>query len=152
MNCPSRTEEPEGTGFNQNPSALSADLTTRQDLNGRANSRVLRRIASSEIQDVVECVPDDDSPRKREASLREKEAATTEKGGHVGEMGTSSLAVSDENNGEGGSGNWLLRNFMRVRKFLITYAKFVGPGFMVCRLPNSECPLLIIRIDISGIH
>lgn len=61
MNCPSRTEEPEGTGFNQNPSSLAADLTTRQDLNGIANSRVLRRIASSEIQDVVECVPDDDA-------------------------------------------------------------------------------------------
>ena len=40
MNCPSRTDEPpEHDGKNQNPSALAADLTTRQDLNGIVNLR-----------------------------------------------------------------------------------------------------------------
>ncbi len=63
MNCPSRTEEPEGTGFNQNPNALAADLTTREDLNGIANARVLRRIASSEA---AETIPDDDVGRNKE--------------------------------------------------------------------------------------
>ncbi|CZR57022.1 probable manganese transport protein [Phialocephala subalpina] len=53
MNCPSRTEEPEGTGFNQNPSALSADLTTRNDLNGIANARELRRIPSTGVEGVA---------------------------------------------------------------------------------------------------
>ena len=43
MNCPSRTDEPIGDGYNQNPPALAASLTTRQDLNGIANSRLLRR-------------------------------------------------------------------------------------------------------------
>ncbi|CRK18126.1 hypothetical protein BN1708_012246 [Verticillium longisporum] len=44
MNRPSRTDEPyEGEGFNQNPSFLSADLTTNEDLNGAVNSRRLRR-------------------------------------------------------------------------------------------------------------
>ena len=59
MNCPSRTDEPEGTGFNQNPNALAADLTTRQDLDGRTNSRTLRRLASREVQNVVEDEPDE---------------------------------------------------------------------------------------------
>ena len=40
MNCPSRTDEPpESDGWNQNPSSLAADLTTRQDLNGIVNLR-----------------------------------------------------------------------------------------------------------------
>ena len=40
MNCPSRTDEPpEHDGRNQSPSALAADLTTRQDLNGIVNLR-----------------------------------------------------------------------------------------------------------------
>lgn len=40
MNCPSRTDEPlEYDGKNQSPSALAADLTTRQDLNGIVNLR-----------------------------------------------------------------------------------------------------------------
>ena len=40
MNCPSRTDEPpEFDGKNQSPSALAADLTTRQDLNGIVNLR-----------------------------------------------------------------------------------------------------------------
>ena len=40
MNCPSRTDEPpEHDGKNQSPSALAADLTTRQDLNGIVNLR-----------------------------------------------------------------------------------------------------------------
>lgn len=40
MNCPSRNEEPlEHEGWNQNPSALAADLTTREDLNGTVNRR-----------------------------------------------------------------------------------------------------------------
>ena len=40
MNCPSRTDEPpRDVGWNQNPPGLSADLTTRQDLNGMVNLR-----------------------------------------------------------------------------------------------------------------
>ncbi len=40
MNCPSRTDEPpEHDGKNQSPSALAADLTTREDLNGIVNLR-----------------------------------------------------------------------------------------------------------------
>ena len=40
MNCPSRNDETlEHDGWNQNPPALAADLTTRQDLNGIVNRR-----------------------------------------------------------------------------------------------------------------
>ena len=40
--CPSRTDEPEGSGYNQSPNHLAADLTTKQDLNGIANTREAR--------------------------------------------------------------------------------------------------------------
>ncbi|KAF6221431.1 hypothetical protein HO133_002287 [Letharia lupina] len=40
MNCPSRPDEPAAhDGWNQNPSKLAADVTTRQDLNGIVNLR-----------------------------------------------------------------------------------------------------------------
>ncbi|KAF1841570.1 Zip-domain-containing protein [Cucurbitaria berberidis CBS 394.84] len=44
MNCPSRTDEDLllNPGWNQSPPRFAADLTTRQDLNGIANSRELR--------------------------------------------------------------------------------------------------------------
>ncbi|KAI1922060.1 NRAMP-like transporter smf-3 [Ophidiomyces ophidiicola] len=43
MNCPSRTDNSlDNPGWNQNPPLLTADLTTRQDLNGIANSRERR--------------------------------------------------------------------------------------------------------------
>ena len=40
MNCPSRTDDDSSQpGWNQNPPAFAADLTTRQDFNGIVNSR-----------------------------------------------------------------------------------------------------------------
>jgi metal iron transporter len=158
MNCPSRTEEPEGTGFNQNPSSLSADLTTRQDLNGIANSRVLRRIPS-EIQDgvILNSVPPDDEKLKGE---REKggvakgtEVGESHVGSERGGISAGGSVVGDGGNG-GEGGSWLLRYFLKLRKFLITYAKFVGPGFMVSPLIFSTClhSLTFAITDLSGIH
>jgi len=40
MNYPSRTDDTGREGWNQNPPSLAADTTTRQDLNGLANSRL----------------------------------------------------------------------------------------------------------------
>lgn len=139
MNCPSRTEEPEGTGFNQNPSALSADLTTRNDLNGIANARELRRIPSAGIEGTIEPVPDDDITRKKGASDGTQEMASGMKDSkrHVCEesgMKASTLGVANEGNGSGASGNGRARlshYFERAKKAVVTYGKFVGPGFMV---------------------
>jgi len=48
MNCPSRTDEIEAhPDWNQNPYALSSDLTTRADLNGIVNLREQRETESS---------------------------------------------------------------------------------------------------------
>lgn len=122
MNCPSRTDEPpESDGYNQNPSSLSADLTTREDLNGKANSRFLRRLTSDEVHDSVDSTSDQDTPRKKETPPGGEKTVAIEEVGHGGGEG-------DESQGEG---SWALRAFMKVRRGLINYAKFVGPGFMV---------------------
>ncbi|TVY84866.1 Manganese transporter SMF1 [Lachnellula suecica] len=131
MNCPSRTEEPEGTGFNQNPSALAADLTTRQDLNGIANARLLRRASGSEIHTMEELDPGDNLARdKKSPSVREEGA---EAGTVVSRDGSGS--------GSGGLGGGSARGdhgqkrcknlsfdlFKRARKIAISVA-YIDPG------------------------
>lgn len=131
MNCPSRTEEPEGTGFNQNPSSLSADLTTRNDLNGIANARVLRRITSSDVKSVVEHDPDEIAARKKETAEM-AQVALTSVGSHVGQRPAMSGFGDEDTDGEpvgafSASKQWA----MRLRKVLMHFGKFVGPGFMI---------------------
>ena len=134
MNCPSRTDEPEGTGFNQSPNALAADLTTRQDLNGRANSRVLMRIASPESEDVIEDALGD--LREREAGVdvqgkgmlgRTLTRASLNSGGRLREP----LGVPEgDSRMESSCFRWkkCSRGVLEVVK---KFGKFIGPGFMV---------------------
>ena len=132
MNCPSRTDEPEGEGFNQNPNALAADLTTRQDLNGRANSRVLRRIASSEVRNAVEDEPGDSRERnggeKMGEGVVERRVARTGLS-HVGRP-TDSIDAPEENGMRGAISPWR-KHSMDVFNVVRKFGKFVGPGFMV---------------------
>lgn len=131
MNCPSRTEEPEGTGFNQNPSSLSADLTTRNDLNGIANTRVLRRISSSEIRTTEEQDYDPNLPPEKGLVVGEK-GAHGSRGGGSGGVGDGGMGPPREGVGNGSSSHHSIQTlFMRARKFCTTFSKFIGPGFMV---------------------
>ena len=125
MNCPSRTEEPEGTGYNQNPSSLAPDLTTRQDLNGIANTRVLRRIATGDIESVIDHVPEDDETVVKAKDLKDMRDS------HVG-SGMSKFEVVELSNAERREHNRTsIKWFMRLRKVMLTFGKFVGPGLMV---------------------
>lgn len=132
MNCPSRTEEPEGDGFNQNPSWLAADLTTRQDLNGIANARTLRS-SDSEVQTMEELEPGETSSRDKKiiGVKEEEEEGTVESHGGTG-SGSGGLGGGSGDRGQ--RFNNLSGLFMRARKFAMTFGKFIGPGFMVCLL------------------
>lgn len=141
MNCPSRTEEPEGDGFNQNPSALSADLTTREDLNGIANARELRRIASDEIKNEVDHVPDDDGQGAKGGEVVAAKGVDQQSNLMRSGPGMVALDVVDgdaagggrgDGNGIGADAPFPMKIFMKIRKGVTTYGKFVGPGFMVC--------------------
>ncbi len=147
MNCPSRTEEPEGNGFNQNPSALSADLTTREDLNGMANTRVLRRIASSEVECVVERVGDDNIDAEGKTKVPSKVVLPSKVNvRHVGNgSGMSSTfdileAGNEAREGSGGGKglNVSAQYFTKLGNVLMTFGKFVGPGFMVRTAANPQ--------------
>jgi len=138
MNCPSRTDEPEGTGMNQSPNTLAADLTTRADLNGMANSRMLRRQNSREIERMVEEESGDFEDGKHEYFVtgRILSSQTSESG-----LGNPTVVV-EGNHGNGGhrvagagagadvtpSSSLGLR---RLRDVVMKFGRFIGPGMMV---------------------
>lgn len=128
MNCPSPVHHPEGDGMNQNPNALAPALTTNEDLNGMANLKVLRRLAS--IEHVTEDEPFDqsDPPRSKTATVQEGQAGESQEG-------------IEAPSGPGGSHprKPVLRKLVDV---VVTFGKFVGPGFMVSSRsprPGNTC-------------
>lgn len=72
MNCPSRVDEVlDHDGWNQNPSSLSRDATTRADLNGIVNLRDRRDNKNIEPDDRGEVVADGDHNAEKFGRLRE---------------------------------------------------------------------------------
>jgi metal iron transporter len=132
MNCPSRTDNPDGReGWNQSPNKLSG--TTREDFNGIANTRILRRIEPSNPALVVsneDEVSDAQRPRKASATTTGIFGAvsTNSTADHVnsGTMGTQ--RPKDSRNCSFGISDFI----PKARKLLVTFSKFIGPGFMVC--------------------
>lgn len=98
MNCPSRTDEPlEHDGLNQNPSALSADLTKREDLNGKVNRRTNQDSSIEAEDDRIE-PPPNSSPE-----------SSTKSEPHTGQpLGDSNGNTSNQNENPqaSGSNNW----------------------------------------------
>jgi len=148
--CPSRTDEPyEGEGYNQSPDHLAADLTTNQDLNGIANAREVRNRDARTITGSSKS-PDEDihntppEPPTNEAVVGEK---SIDEGDFISRLdgaggdddrktatGVVELVASGSslrpNNG-GGGGSEKSSRVARLKEVLRTYAKFVGPGFMI---------------------
>lgn len=104
--------------MNQNPNPLSPALTTNEDLNGMANRKVLRRLTS--IEHITEDEPFDDSE-----TVRDKVAVVAE--GAVEESGVI------EPSGPGEGDHPRRSASRRLRETLVTFGKFVGPGFMVSK-------------------
>jgi metal iron transporter len=146
MNCPSRTDEPPvSDGYNQSPNALSNDLTTNADLNGISNSRQRSDDALSiqnggESSEGPDITNNHEPDRRHESSgddvvtagLDVKDQQLPEKGQVNLEPLVTRQSVSafgaGPDDGNGSSSKPLLR---RIRNGLLTFGKFVGPGFMV---------------------
>ena len=143
MNCPSRNDETlEHEDWNQNPPALAADTTTRQDMNGLANSRVIHIDGkASETQD--EDAPQDrgDNDNSKTLASRRWEKAAERFNDLVRscrKFGTTTTARAQAENMPGqsaqGSNATLpvykgpLRSTIQE---IIKFSKFVGPGFLV---------------------
>ncbi|PSK44169.1 Manganese transporter SMF2 [Elsinoe australis] len=136
MNKTSRTDEPwEGDGYNQSPNRLSGDLTTNSDLNGISNTRTRRdqdRIPyNSEKPDVGDTIstnePDDRHDNAMlqhlagsNLSRRPSKATTAQLASDTASRNASSGHV----NGNGGP-------FAQTLKTVVTFGRFIGPGFLV---------------------
>ncbi len=135
MNCPSRTDEPlESDGWNQNPPGLAADLTTREDMNGRVNKRTQRDsdspICEDQAIDTKDRVVDPHAPRiDKSEDLKGKSNADVNEA-PLATLGTTpSSHFVEPNSSTSGTGflGWL--HFLGT--VLTKFSKFIGPGFLV---------------------
>ena len=129
MNCPSRTDYvPEDNGWNQNPSTLAADLTTRQDLNGMVNMRRQRKAGSRDDDDDAHVSEAQKDPLGHLTDFKESKSKTSLAMGKS--LGTApSVTSCQENTLSIESG--FSRHLYRVGRSLMKFGRFIGPGFMV---------------------
>lgn len=130
MNCPSRNDDNGRPGWNQNPPTFTSDLTTREDLNGIANSREQRDHNSS-----------GDSPVEKANVVNLQSQAQPEEGGNIGIEKTrpseNTLSTASRKTGSSPrpSAHTMWQNISHFRRetvrVLVRYAHFVGPGFLI---------------------
>ncbi|MCJ1284362.1 hypothetical protein MMC26_003693 [Xylographa opegraphella] len=119
MNCPSRTDELPDDGWNQNPPALAADLTTRSDLNGIANLRLQRDHLEPDTVERQEPPEKEIHGLARESGVVRTTTASTGRAGGP----KASTDVKPPN---------IVAAFLRRSgQILLKFSKFIGPGFMV---------------------
>ncbi|KAB8216526.1 natural resistance-associated macrophage protein-domain-containing protein [Aspergillus novoparasiticus] len=131
MNCPSRTDDTlEHPGWNQNPSDLNADVTTRNDFNGIANSKVHRKHASgvgAAMREGIATVEPQLHCRDRNDTESEKkmpgEVVSAASGYQTPERNSRSPRRSLETS--------ITAPFSHMVQSIVKFARFVGPGFLI---------------------
>ena len=131
MNCPSRTDDTDGRdGWNQNPNLLSG--TTREDFNGMANTRILRRIASNDPVLLVSNDEVQDAQRPRKNSAATVRIARTLTNQSLPRDHVNGITSNRDDSHAGTSYSSGAANFFaKARRVLVKFSKFIGPGFMV---------------------
>lgn len=136
MNCPSRTDESlENEGWNQNPSQLAADLTTRQDMNGMVN---LRTVQSSDS-----CISNDQPDENQDglsnrplSNHKDRNYLDEGKGKPVSEVHEMPVVSGNSS----GSNRFFsartrqskLKSYIsHAGRVMVKFSRFIGPGFMV---------------------
>lgn len=146
MNCPSRTDEPAAhEGWNQNPSELAADVTTRQDLDGIVNLRTgqdsVKRTDDARGDSQIDGFNDYHAIADSDDTLSFRQRKGTSKSRHTLESfpelrpanNQGSIEPRDEVSSfqsvspHGRSSSLFLRTWRILAKF----CKFIGPGFMI---------------------
>ena len=135
MNCPSRPDNIEGhPDWNQNPQALSSDLTTRADLNGIANQREQRDHGLGSHLDVQEEDRAWDTQTKRQENLY---GSPPSKGpmqfsiDPIRQINLNNTISNMSTQLRESKRNPISLLLTELRRVLFRYAKFVGPGFMI---------------------
>lgn len=130
MNCPSRTDDTlDHPGWNQNPSPLNPDITTRSDFNGIANSRTHRKQGSVTDGLAIEDTASELSSHNHDGVFN------PEKKGPAGEV-ASATSRQELPEGNSGTPRRLFSCFnhpfiSRVVHIIVKFARFIGPGFMI---------------------
>lgn len=126
MNCPHRPDNGNGReGWNQSPNLLSG--TTREDFNGKANTRVLRGVESTNSASLKST---DEVPHVQRPPQSSDRSTLT--GPNAEKRPVKSKFFGRHNSRDDTCGF-----ISKTRKFMVTLGKFVGPGFMVCAVPYS---------------
>lgn len=142
MNCPSRTDNVDGReGWNQSPNLLSG--ASRQDFNGRTNTRLLR-------------ILDPDGPGKEVPMNQLHELDPSgEKSKTDSTEGSETKAgefLVDPAHSQNTSTRTPLFLFQFVKKVVVTYGKFIGPGFMVGKACPCKDGVLNLYLSRSRLH
>ena len=134
MNCPAKMEPIIPDGHNQNPDALSSDLTTRSDLGKVANARLQRehRLSNSQQVSDAEIIPGPNTTKEAEKSTPSSNpnSFSTEVSEKVPSSSDQIVEMPSDQGKQRRDSLWR-RCSRNVLKVLKTYCKFVGPGFMV---------------------
>ncbi|KAK1728295.1 metal ion transporter metal ion transporter [Colletotrichum acutatum] len=149
MNRPSRTDEPyEGEGYNQSPNDLSNDLTTNQDLNGIVNARALEPGEDDKGLSLAGDSGTGDGDISRschdvdwgKGGSGPAAAAATTKSDGLGlpqgeEVPATPLPTLHSHQVLSGVGGYSPKIhqalYGRVKKAIVKFGSFIGPGFMI---------------------
>jgi metal iron transporter len=131
MNCPIRTDPAPDEGHNQNPPELANETTTNNTLNHRRNSTNSRN-SRIDLDDgshgsigEEELVIEEDGTRAAEKNGKEMQVnVQQEKSSKKAWFGNAGQSVT-------GDHSWFGGKTHKLKKILIKYSKFIGPGFMV---------------------
>ncbi len=128
MNCPSRNDDTDKhPHWNQNPPALTADLTSRADLNGIAN---IREHEYGEDMRLPE--GDEDRPtRGADASGAAQRGCAAPKLPPEKHASTTSNDLTQRISGRRAFCDVVSGRARRVQATLSKYAQFIGPGFLI---------------------
>ncbi|MCJ1401270.1 hypothetical protein MMC11_004482 [Xylographa trunciseda] len=134
MNCPSRTDDLTDGGWNQNPPALAADLTTRNDLNGIANLRLQRDCLDFDAVERHE--PPDKEIFEHEGNLAVLRTMTTLTDDIKGceectDKQPQLLSDGSPQRHDANPSHVAAALVRRSGQILLKFSKFIGPGFMV---------------------
>ena len=127
MNCPSRNDDVDKhPDWNQTPPALTADLTTRADLNGISNLRE-QHMGDSKHSDVSDL----DNANKKEVLEVDGPELAPQKQAPEKIAATISENTSHQRSEKNDFLKDLSRRVRRLQEILFKYAQFIGPGFLI---------------------
>jgi metal iron transporter len=138
MNCPSRTDPEVPDTYNQSPNALSADTTTRSDLENLASARLQsdHKLKKQDglLSEITSITGTNDHERMPDSSPPGDGAQSIANPGFAEDMLKQTLGITDAEVNSSSSPPGLPRwqhPFRETKRVLLKFSKFVGPGFMI---------------------